>query len=97
VPQKSRNPIPTGAALPAHEGAAAFVDGTERTFLEKYSDYMWGAILLLSVLGSAAAGLRHFLKRDERAQNTLHRDNLVAIIYIVREADSSEELWAMQR
>ena len=29
------------AALPAHQGAAAYIDGTERTFLEKYSDYMW--------------------------------------------------------
>ncbi len=85
------------AALPAHEGAAAFIDGTERTFLEKYSDYMWGAILLFSVLGSAGAGLRHYLKRDERAQNTLHRDNLVAMIYRVREAESPEQLAAMQR
>ena len=31
------------AALPAHRGAAAYIDGTERTFLEKYSDYIWGA------------------------------------------------------
>src|SRR6266436_8685051 len=27
------------AALPAHAGAAAYIDGTERTFLERYSDY----------------------------------------------------------
>ena len=39
------------AALPAHSGAAAYIDGNERTFLEKYSDYIWGAILLLSGLG----------------------------------------------
>ncbi len=31
------------AALPAHPGAAAYIDGTERTFLEKYSDYLWAA------------------------------------------------------
>ena len=30
------------AALPAHQGAAAYIDGNERTFLEKYSDYIWG-------------------------------------------------------
>lgn len=34
------------AALPAHQGTAAFIDGTERTFLEKYTDYIWGAILV---------------------------------------------------
>ncbi len=33
------------AALPAHQGAAAYIDGNERTFLEKYTDYIWGAIL----------------------------------------------------
>jgi len=38
------------AALPAHQGAAAYIDGNERTFLEKYTDYIWGAILILSGL-----------------------------------------------
>jgi TRAP transporter TAXI family solute receptor len=85
------------AALPAHPGAAAFIDGTERTFLEKYSDYIWGAVLLLSGLGSGAAWLRHYLKRDEREQNTQHREQLLVTISRVREVDSLEELAAMQR
>jgi TRAP transporter TAXI family solute receptor len=85
------------AALPAHPGAAAYIDGTERTFLEKYSDYMWFAILALSGLGSASAWLRHYLKRDEREQNTLHREKLMAAISKVREADSPEQLATMQR
>ena len=84
------------AALPAHQGAAAYIDGTERTFLEKYSDYLWGGILLLSGLGSAGAWLRQYFKRDEREQSTLHRDNLLAMISKVRQAESSEELTAMQ-
>src|SRR6185436_9472228 len=50
------------AALPAHPGAAAYIDGTERTFLERYSDYFWLVILILSGLGSAGAWLRHYLK-----------------------------------
>jgi TRAP transporter TAXI family solute receptor len=85
------------AALPAHPGAAAFIDGTERTFLEKYSDYIWAAVLLLSGLGSGAAWLRHYLKRDERKQNTLHREQLLLTISKVREVESVEELAAMQR
>jgi TRAP transporter TAXI family solute receptor len=84
------------AALPAHQGAAAYIDGTERTFLEKYSDYLWGGILLLSGLGSAGAWLRQYSKRDEKAQSTVHRDNLLAMISRVRQAESSEELTAMQ-
>src|SRR6266702_5091093 len=84
------------AALPAHQGAAAYIDGTERTFLEKYTDYLWGGILLLSGFGSAGAWLRQYLKRDEKQQSTLHRDNLLAMISKVRQAESSEELTAMQ-
>ena len=84
------------AALPAHQGAAAYIDGTERTFLEKYSDYLWGGILLLSGFGSAGAWLRQYMKRDEKEQSTLHRDNLLAMISKVRQAESSEELTAMQ-
>jgi TRAP transporter TAXI family solute receptor len=85
------------AALPAHPGAAAYIDGTERTFLEKYSDYMWGALLLISGIGSGLAWLRHYLKRDEREQNTLHREKLLATISKVREVASLEELAVMQR
>ncbi len=84
------------AALPAHQGAAAFIDGTERTFLEKYSDYLWGGILVLSGLGSAGAWLRQYLARDEKEKSTLHRDNLLAMISKVRQAESPEQLTAMQ-
>src|SRR5882724_6136773 len=85
------------AALPAHQGAAAYIDGTERTFLERYSDYFWLVILVLSGLGSAGAWLRHYLKRDEREQTSLHRENLLAMISRAREAGTLEELAAMQR
>jgi TRAP transporter TAXI family solute receptor len=84
------------AAMPAHPGAAAYIDGTERTFLDKYSDYLWGGVLLLSALGSVTAWFRHYLKRDERNLNTLHRDKLLAAIATVRKLDSIEELDAMQ-
>ena len=84
------------AAIPAHAGAAAYIDGTERTFLDKYSDYFWGAILLLSVLGSVAAWLRHYVKRDERTVTSLHRDKLLAAIAQVRKSDSVEELDNLQ-
>ncbi len=84
------------AAIPAHAGAAAYIDGTERTFLDKYSDYFWGAILLLSVLGSVAAWLRHYIKRDERTVTSQHRDKLLAAIALVRRSDSIEELDNLQ-
>ena len=85
------------AAIPAHPGAAAFIDGTERTFMERYSDYIWGAVLLLSVLGSATAWLRHYIKRDERKLNTLHREKLLLAIGLLRQIDNLEDLDTLQR
>jgi TRAP transporter TAXI family solute receptor len=85
------------AELPVHRGAAAYIDGTERTFLDKYSDYFWAAVLVLSGLGSAGAWLRHFLKRDETEQDTIHRDKILELISRVRVAETPEELLAMQR
>jgi len=84
------------AALPTHQGAAAYIDGNERTFLEKYSDYIWGAILIISGLGSGGAWLKHYLNRDEREKYELHRNNLLELIAKVREAETPEALAAMQ-
>jgi TRAP transporter TAXI family solute receptor len=84
------------AAIPAHRGAAAYIDGTERTFLERYSDYMWGGLLLLSGLGSAGAWLRRYLKREEKANNVSLRDRLQAMIPEARKSVSADELDKMQ-
>ena len=84
------------AALPAHPGSAAYIDGTERTFLEKYSDYFWVGILLVSIVGSAGAWIGHYLKRDEKDRNTKHRDKLMSTIARMRTAGSLDELIALR-
>jgi NMT1-like family len=85
------------AELPVHRGAAAYIDGTERTFLERYSDFFWLTVLVLSGLGSAGAWWRHFWKRDERELSTSHRDNILELISRVRVAETPEQLLALQR
>src|SRR3977135_1218418 len=85
------------AELPVHRGAAAFIDSNESTFLERYTDYFWFAILVLSGLGSAGVWLRQYLKHDEREETTIHRHQIMAMISKVRTAESAEELLAMQR
>ena len=84
------------AELPVHAGAAAVIGGTERTFLDRYGDYFWFALLLLSGIGSAGAWLRHFLM-DETDENTSHRNRILAMVSKVRTAESSQRLLAMQR
>jgi TRAP transporter TAXI family solute receptor len=85
------------AELPVHRGAAAVIDGTERTFLDKYGDYFWFALLALSGIGSAGAWLRHYFNRDEREENTSHRTRILAMVSNVRTAEANHELLAMQR
>ena len=85
------------AELPVHRGAAAVIDGTERTFLDRYGDYFWFALLLVSGIGSAGAWLRHHLNRNEREENTSHRNRILTMVSRVRTAGSNQELLAMQR
>jgi TRAP transporter TAXI family solute receptor len=84
------------AALPAHAGAAAYIDGNERTFLEKYTDYIWFLVLILSGLGSAGAWLKHYWNKDDREQYLVHRDHLLDLISRVRTAETAGELAEMQ-
>ncbi|MDB5616660.1 TAXI family TRAP transporter solute-binding subunit [Tardiphaga sp.] len=84
------------AAIPAHRGAAAYIDGTDRTFLERYSDFMWGGLLLLSGLGSTGAWLRSYLKRDERNSYLASRDRVLEMIGAARAAETPEQLAKMQ-
>jgi len=84
------------AAIPVHPGAAAFVDGEEKTFLDRYSDYIWWGLMLLSATGSAGAWFAGYLKKDERSAHSSLRERLLDMIAIARHSDSTEELDQMQ-
>src|SRR6202140_2179225 len=84
------------AVIPAHPGAAAFVDGEEKTFLDRYSDYIWWALMALSAMGSAGAWFASYLKKDERSNNSSLRERLLDMIAVARRSDSTEELDRMQ-
>ena len=84
------------AVIPAHPGAAAFVDGEEKTFLDRYSDYIWWGLMALSAMGSAGAWFAGYLKKDERSNNTSLRERLLDMIAAARRSDSTEELDRMQ-
>jgi TRAP transporter TAXI family solute receptor len=84
------------AAIPVHPGAAAFVDGEEKTFLDRYSDYIWWGLMALSAMGSVGAWFAGYLKKDERNSNTSLRDQLLELIPAARRSDSTEQLDQMQ-
>jgi TRAP transporter TAXI family solute receptor len=84
------------ATIPVHPGAAAFVDGEEKTFLDRYSDFIWWGLMGLSAMGSAGAWFAGHLKKDERSINTSQRDRLLDMLTAARTCDSMDELDQMQ-
>lgn len=84
------------AVIPVHPGAAAYVDGEEKTFLDRYSDYIWWSLMGLSAMGSIGAWFASYLKKDERNVNVSQRDRLLDMIATARKSASLEELDEMQ-
>jgi hypothetical protein len=84
------------AVIPVHPGAAAFVDGEEKSFLDRYSDFIWWGLMALSATGSVGAWFAGYLKKDERSNNSTLREKLLDMIALARKSDSTEELDRMQ-
>src|ERR1700759_5085748 len=84
------------AAIPVHPGAAAFVDGEEKSFMDRYSDYIWWGLMALSATGSVGAWFAGYVRKDERSTNSSLRERLIAMITDARKSDSAEDLDRMQ-
>jgi TRAP transporter TAXI family solute receptor len=84
------------AVIPVHPGAAAYVDGEEKTFLDRYSDFIWWGLMGLSAMGSAGAWFAGYLKKDGRSNNSSLRERLLDMLSAARCSDSTEELDQMQ-
>jgi len=84
------------AVIPVHPGAAAFVDGEEKTFLDKYSDFIWWGLMALSATGSIGAWFAGYLKKDVRSNNSSLREHLLEMIAAARKSETIEELDTMQ-
>src|ERR1700704_236950 len=96
VARKGLSDAAKDAAIPVHPGAAAFVDGEEKTFLDRYSDYIWWGLMALSAMGSLGAWFAGYLKKDERSNNSSFRDRLRDMLARARRSDSAEDLDQMQ-
>jgi TRAP transporter TAXI family solute receptor len=84
------------AVIPVQPGAAAYVDGEEKSFLDRYSDLIWFSLMGLSAMGSAGAWFASYLRKDERTGNVSQRDRLLDMLTAARRCSSCEDLDAMQ-
>ena len=84
------------AAVPVHPGAAAYFDGTQKNFFDRYSDYFYLAVMLISILGSAAAGLVTYSNSANRLSNKLLLNRLLAMVKAAHGSQTEVELNALQ-
>ncbi|MET0605313.1 MAG: TAXI family TRAP transporter solute-binding subunit [Beijerinckiaceae bacterium] len=84
------------AALPTHPGAAAYIDGEQETFFERYGDWFYLGVMALSIVGSAAAAFVSRMRstRRDRAMEGLRR--LLKILHEARTAGDAAQLHALE-
>lgn len=81
------------AFIPIHPGAAAYLDGTQKDFFDKYGNALFYGPMALGLLASLATGMWQFLggsPDEKKPANPL--DPLYALARRVRAAQSEEEL-----
>lgn len=84
------------SVVPVHPGAAAYIDGEQKTFFEQYGDALYWGLMLVSFIGSGAAGLMSYARADERARRLAVLDRLMDIVTAARAADSADQLKSLQ-
>ena len=85
------------AFIPIHAGAAAYFDGDQKTFFDKYGDQIFYGSMLLGTLTSIFAAVWKFMTKnpDDPAEHPLRR--LHGLIDQISKAGSDTELDAVER
>ena len=86
-----------GGAIPVHQGAVDYLDGTERSFFERYSDLFYIGAMLLSVVGSGAAALASRLNPNPHERTEQLTEKLLEALQSARAATSHLELDTLER
>ena len=81
-----------GAYLPVHPGAAEFYNGTQQSFLDKWSNAIFLAPMALGALATVLAAAWQFLRSGDLKQKTPALDSLYALGRRIRSAESEAEL-----
>jgi TRAP transporter TAXI family solute receptor len=80
------------ATVPVHPGAAAYLDGTQQTFFDRYNDLLYWGMILLSFCGSAGAGMVGYLRAGKQAQRSNLLERLIELMQAARIAAYPKEL-----
>lgn len=85
------------APLPVHSGAAAYIDGEQESFFDRYGDWFYIGAMVLSGLGTGGAALlgRESANRRRRAMAGL--DELLELLAVIRSCEDESELLRLGR
>ena len=84
-----------GAYIPVHPGAAAYYNGTQQSFMDKYGNWIYLTPMVLGALASVFATAWRFLGVQQEPAETNLR-NLLALPRRIREVKSEAELTAIE-
>ncbi len=85
------------AYLPVHPGAAAFYNGTQQTFLDKWGNAIFLAPMIFGGILSVAAAAWKFLRADEVRTGEQGLDSLYAIGHRIRTTQTESGLSGIER
>ncbi|WP_346283146.1 TAXI family TRAP transporter solute-binding subunit [Bradyrhizobium sp. BRP22] len=81
-----------GAYLPVHPGAAEFYNGTQQSFLDKWSNAIFLTPMALGALASILAAAWKFLRSGELKTKEAALDSLYVLGQRIRKAETESEL-----
>jgi TRAP-type uncharacterized transport system substrate-binding protein len=84
------------AAVPAHPGAAAYIDNEQQTFFDRYSDFIYLGVMAVSGVGSGLAWLASHFRADSRGRRQRLLEQLVGILERARSAGSLDDVAALE-
>lgn len=80
-----------------HPGVRMYVNGEQRTWFDRYNDYIYLALFLGGGLGSVAAGMFGLVAGKREETPGIQRQKIQAALDTVREASSAAELDELER
>jgi len=95
--QMSAASTDSDAYLPAHPGAAAFYNGTQQSFLDKWGNAIFLTPMIFGGLVSVLAAAWKFLRAGESGKDEPALDSLYALGRRIRTAEAEPELSDIER
>jgi TRAP transporter TAXI family solute receptor len=77
-------PAEVNAAFPIHPGALAYYTDNQQSFLERYSDVLYIALMIISLIGSIAAARYGRKKQVTVAELPPHKKSLIELVNLLR-------------